>query len=295
MRIERLSIDYPGGLELVFGRLPPEARQRRVAHVLEDVAAGQSFELWGGRREQLVAAALVQLQTAHTAHVCPARSVAEEDEHTAREVFEAMIASLSGRITFAQASLDVNDVDAAEMLVGQRFRLLATVRCMLRLLPRIGAEEVDEKLEWIDYDTAGHDRFCQVAQATYAGSLDCPELESLRDVDDVLSGYRAAAPFDPGLWWIVRHEQRDVGCLLLTRQSAEQCELTYMGLTHEARGHGLGRRLVQRAQTLAHRQGCKRLVLAVDAANWPAVALYDEAGFITWDERQVYARSFHEV
>ena len=67
-------------------------------------------------------------------------------------------------------------------------------------------------------------------------------------------------------------------------------ELVYMGLVPEVRGHGWGLELVRRAQGIAGRCGRERLVLAVDAQNAPAVALYEAAGFVRWDERRAFMR-----
>jgi ribosomal-protein-alanine N-acetyltransferase len=63
-----------------------------------------------------------------------------------------------------------------------------------------------------------------------------------------------------------------------------------MGVVPEARGRGLGRRIVDFALAQAARAGTERLVLAVDAANGPALGVYRGAGFVEWERRTVYAR-----
>ena len=63
-----------------------------------------------------------------------------------------------------------------------------------------------------------------------------------------------------------------------------------MGLTPEARGHGWGRQITQHAQYLARRAGVERIVLAVDAANGPALRMYRAMGFEIWDRRTVFVR-----
>jgi hypothetical protein len=131
----------------------------------------------------------------------------------------------------------------------------------------------------------------RLVERTYQGSLDCPALDGVRRIADVLEGYRAIGIFDPTRWIIARHREQDIGCLLLADHPRDhQWELVYMGVVPEARGHGWGVAIARHAQWLARQAGRKRLVLAVDAANLPAIAVYAAAGFVTWDHRSVYLR-----
>jgi len=59
----------------------------------------------------------------------------------------------------------------------------------------------------------------------------------------------------------------------------EACELVYLGLSPAERGRGLGARLVRLAQAAAAARGARRLLLAVDRDNAPAVRLYERTGF----------------
>jgi ribosomal protein S18 acetylase RimI-like enzyme len=62
-------------------------------------------------------------------------------------------------------------------------------------------------------------------------------------------------------------------------------------VTPAFRQQGLGRKLTQQAQWLAAQDQCERLVLAVDAANEPAIAMYAAAGFWAWEERAIWVKS----
>jgi ribosomal protein S18 acetylase RimI-like enzyme len=64
----------------------------------------------------------------------------------------------------------------------------------------------------------------------------------------------------------------------------------YMGLVPAARGHGWGGQIARYAQWLARCADVNRIVLAVDAANKPAVEMYRRSGFETWERRAVYVR-----
>ena len=59
-----------------------------------------------------------------------------------------------------------------------------------------------------------------------------------------------------------------------------------------ARGRGFGVALTRHAQWQTGVAGRARLVLAVDAANRPAIAAYSSAGFVVWDRRCALLRIF---
>ncbi len=133
----------------------------------------------------------------------------------------------------------------------------------------------------------------QLIEQTYTGTQDCPELCGTRNLDDVLEGYRATGEYDPRRWWIVSEDDQDVGCLLMAdHPDAEQWELVYMGLVPAVRGGGRGLQMVQYAQWQTRLAGRRRLVLAVDAGNAPALSMYAAAGFYSWEKKRVFWRRF---
>jgi RimJ/RimL family protein N-acetyltransferase len=87
----------------------------------------------------------------------------------------------------------------------------------------------------------------------------------------------------------MRHNDQAVGCLLLTdHPEYGNVELVYMGLTPSARGRGWGMDIARFAQWQTRQLGRARLVVAVDAANKPAIKMYSAVGFQAWDRRRVY-------
>jgi ribosomal protein S18 acetylase RimI-like enzyme len=113
----------------------------------------------------------------------------------------------------------------------------------------------------------------------------------VRDLEHVINGYQGTGEYRPENWLFVRHDGEDVGVLLLAdHPKGRHWELMYMALVPEARGRGWGRQITRYAQWLARGAGVERLVLAVDAANFPAVKMYHDAGFELWDQRSVYVR-----
>jgi ribosomal protein S18 acetylase RimI-like enzyme len=147
------------------------------------------------------------------------------------------------------------------------------------------------ELQFEPYAESEQQRLAALVERTYEGTRDCPRMNGLRETADVLSGYRAAGRFDPGRWFFLRHAGRDVGCLLLTEHPEHrQWELVYIGLVPEVRGRSWGIEAVRRAQAIAAQAQATCLLLAVDAANEPAVAMYAASGFAAWDRRSVLVR-----
>jgi len=136
-------------------------------------------------------------------------------------------------------------------------------------------------------------RLAAVVEKTYIGSLDCPEVSGLRTAEETLTAYRLAGAWRADLWFIVRLQDQEIGCLLLGDRPTENCiELVYMGLLPEYRGHGLGSRLVDKAKSITVQLGRSRLVAAVDIRNWPAIRVYEQAGFYSVARADVFQEIF---
>src|SRR5207247_8947085 len=86
--------------------------------------------------------------------------------------------------------------------------------------------------------------------------------------------------FDPALWFLLPDGARQpAGVLLLNRSTrTDALELVYLGLIPGYRGRQLGDLLMRHAQATAAHVGARRLTLAVDSRNAPALALYHRHG-----------------
>ena len=126
--------------------------------------------------------------------------------------------------------------------------------------------------DWRPFGPETEAEFRAVLQATYAGSLDMPELEGIRSLDDVMASHRAAGRFDPtgGGSGASRASPRPAAVLLLSEVPDRPAwEVAYLGLTPRRPGPGLGRSALAYALDLA-RPHVPRLELAVDDRNHPA-------------------------
>lgn len=245
------------------------------------------------RGEQLAAAVWGQPQAGRVATLWPPKFAGARDERLAVELID-VAARRTGQFDTAmlQAIIELTDAPTANLLRRARFAHVADL-AYLEWLPRETEQAALPTPQLETYRSGLKERIKQVLSQTYIGSLDCPQLDSLRSLDDVIDGYQATGDFDPSMWLLAASEGQDVGVLLLTPyQETRQIELIYMGVVPQARGQGIGAALLQHAQTLAIEWRAKRLLLAVDAANIPARTLYHRAGFREWSQRSVYIRAF---
>jgi mycothiol synthase len=149
---------------------------------------------------------------------------------------------------------------------------------------------------WRSFIETPEHEFRSTLQATYTGSLDMPELEGARSLDDILESYKSVGRFKAEHWRL-GHIPGDPGAravlLLAEVPGRDVWEVIYLGLTPAARGRRLGRVVLEHALALARGQ-IGWLELAVDARNTPAIRLYYSAGFTACERRAIHLTTFSE-
>ena len=183
-------------------------------------------------------------------------------------------------VQLAQVLLDPADAASQRLYEGRSFQRVAHL-IYLQATPRrkAAAPALPLGVRWVGYGPETHALFARTIAATYQDSLDCPRLNGLRDMEDVIAGHKASGEFDPRLWGLLCEGEEPLGVLLLSRAApADTLELVYLGLAPAARGRGLGGVLMRQALAAAAACGAGRLSLAVDADNQPALKLYYRHG-----------------
>jgi len=100
--------------------------------------------------------------------------------------------------------------------------------------------------------------------------------ETDADLKDIEAHYTKSG----GAFWVVVDAAGSiVGSCGIHRDSAESCELRKMYLRRDARGHGLGRRLLEISLVRARALGFKRVTLGTASVLKDAIRLYERAGF----------------
>ena len=192
----------------------------------------------------------------------------------------------SKQVDLAQILLDPADEHVTRMYCeGCGFEILADLIYLEREVPRATTIPPTEDYTWETYSAANHDAFARAVAATYIESLDCPRLNGCRSVEDVLAGHKAAGEFDPALWMLARAkspahvEPDEAGVILMTRTTrSDALELVYLGAAPAHRGRKLSDAMMRCAFASVASIGSRRLSLAVDSKNEPALKLYRRHG-----------------
>jgi mycothiol synthase len=249
------------------------------------------------RSGSLVGAVWGQILPGRMGYSWPARVLANEAAETANQLQRRAEQFLdASQVALCQSVVEDRDGPLARQLSRVGYRHLTDLDFLVAAPNRTPSQlnTYQPNTAELDYEIVTRttrSRLKQIIQQTYRQTLDCPELDQLRDIDDVLEGYQRTGTHRPDWWLIATCGGEDLGCLLMAdHPNVDQCELVYMGLVPEKRGHGWGLQIARKAQQLAAEAGRPRLTLAVDQTNWPALALYEAAGFEKWTARSILIR-----
>lgn len=83
----------------------------------------------------------------------------------------------------------------------------------------------------------------------------------------------------PGAMGLVARDGGALAGFALARSAADECELLSLAVADDARGRGIGRRLLEAALAVAAQAGARVMFLEVAETNEVALALYRSAGF----------------
>lgn len=189
-----------------------------------------------------------------------------------------------------QAVVRDSDLPRTDALVRAGFRRVTRLANLSRASSPTDAAFAPNRMTFESVSVPSAE-FAATMQRTYEGTLDVPELNGTRTIDEVVAGYREAQSCESSRWWLLRERGAPVGVVMLAEQSdGSTIELTYVGLIPPARGHGLGREAIGFALARAAESGSSRVTLTVDVRNAPALRRYDEWHFRRDDERTAFLR-----
>lgn len=183
-------------------------------------------------------------------------------------------------VRLAQLLLDPRDIAGQRLFASHGFRRMAE---LIYMHAQVRAQAMPPALPpgfaWESYSSRTHRLFADTIVQTYRDSLDCPGLNGLREIDDVLAGHKGAGQFNPRYWFVLTERGIGRGALLLSKIAGiDAAELVYLGLVPEARRRGLGEVLMHQGIASTSEMGATRLSMAVDSANVPAMKLYCRFG-----------------
>lgn len=290
--------EQAAAFRLVFRHLPDDQRAARVANARTLVLTGEldadGILVAEDGGPLLGALVCVPLRGASglfwppAAEEGPGRAAAED------ALVREALAWLRGRgAKLAQAVLSRPDTALAAPLERNGFRHVTELLYLGHNLHLSRDESPPAALTFQKYDADNHDLFHATLLRTYEGTLDCPELNGVRTVEEIVEGHKAQGEFDPARWWLAREAGRPVGVVIVTRiPEWNAWDLSYLGVVPEARRMRLGLALTARVLREARAAGVGRVTLAVDARNRPAWDLYVKLGFEPFDRREVFLYFF---
>lgn len=292
--------DRSDALSVLYRRVPGSLRPRLVADALKEADRGQVdlSGLWVARRRGRVIGALLSQPLAGRAAAVWAPEVETPfgRDATAMALVRAALEALKAQgFLLAQALLDESAPKrgAADLAGGGMPHVTDLVYLECDTRRDIPLRPDLPPIDWRSYGPDTEAEFRSVIQSTYIESLDMPELEGLRSLDDVLASHRAGGRFVAEHWRLgrVRGEPDAAAVLLLSGfPDRDAWEVAYLGLTPAARGRGIGRAVIAHAVETA-RPHVSRIELAVDVRNHPAHELYKGAGLRPFDRRAVHLAS----
>jgi mycothiol synthase len=280
---------------LIFQHLGGRERDTRVANALEMVRQ-RSLDPAGvlvARQGTQVIGAMICSPAPGASGIAWPPQVADGPQ---REVIEDLLtqqalAWLRQRgAELVQCLMTEQEVPQAAPLQRNGFRHI-TCLWYLRHHLELTASQLrsDVHFQYETYAECDRTVFHNTLVRTYEQTLDCPEVNGVRTVDQIIEGHRSQGVHDPGRWWLAQHGGAPVGVLLMTHMPEwGSWDIAYVGVIAPARGHGFGRELTLKALYEARAAEQTQVTLAVDARNRPAWDMYRTVGFETYDRREVF-------
>lgn len=287
--------EWSDALRLLFRDLEVDERERRVTSALGLLRSGEldPAGLFVEHNAGGLAGVLVCLPVpGASALFWPPRSVA--DEHAAaredRLVAHALEWVRSRGAKLSQGLLTVDESKLAGSLERNGFRRVTRLWYLCHDA-QLAAPDLGRlaRLDYRAYDPARPTVFHETLLRTYEGTRDCPEINGVRSIEEVITGHRAQGRFDPSRWWLALEADQPVGVLLLTEMpESGDWDVSYLGVVAGARRRGFGRELMLKALLEAKAASAARVTLSVDGRNDPALQLYRSLGFVPFDRRDVF-------
>ncbi|MCL2624143.1 MAG: GNAT family N-acetyltransferase [Planctomycetaceae bacterium] len=296
----------PELLEILLAHLPDELRQPRIELTFrqcEQESCQESnaqtrtqYEIFHFERDgQMIGGAFSMLRPDGTLLSLQPVVAPTEPETTLRLIYERLIDfAVVEHALLVMVLVDCQQ-SADEVVLGrygfEKISELLNLNAERTVFP---THCPADRLSFRPYRDEQWDIMVALVEKTYKNTLDFPRLTGYVPTEYILHGYQENHIFDPALWFFIEFQSRTIGALLLTQMDhSNHLELTYLGLAEEFRGRGFSREIVQFSQYIAGRKKKSHLLVAVDAANIPALNTYLHCHFQLHDQKEIYVRFLH--
>lgn len=284
--------DWQAAMLLALARIPAAERRERAQQCVNLLAAGKidPRSIWVARAGRAMVG--VQVCVPFAGNTCLFWLPTGPDHAADRLVQAGLDACRSAGCKIAQAMARADELEHVGPLLRCGFRPITRMHLLEHDLKDL-ADDPAATLRFDSYRPSRHASFAAALARTYDGTLDCPELNGARTIDEILAGHRGQGKFDPDFWWLVHENATSIGVLMLVElPDALTWELAYLGIAPEFRGRKLGRAMMLHALDVLRVQPAARLTLAVDTRNEPARRLYQSLGFVETETNEVLLHFF---
>jgi GNAT superfamily N-acetyltransferase len=287
--------DLPGAFRLIFQNLETHECHRRVTNALHLIHTGELNRegiLVLREGSDLLGATVCVAIPGGGGLIWPPGCV--EGPH--RVIWEDRLVQEACRwltqhgVKIAQALLAPEEHVLAAPLERNGFRCITTLWYMSHDL-NVPVQHLNTpvRLRFQTYGPQTQALFHKTLADTYVGTLDCPEVNGVRTIEEVIAGHRSQGRYNPEHWWLAWWGDRPAGVLIITEiLESNDWEVAYMGVAAFARNQGFGREILLKGLFEARAAEVARVTLSVDARNLSAWKLYRGVGFEPTDRRAVY-------
>ena len=221
-------------LELLFSALPAKARTRRIAEVRQEIEDGD-FDpkrlLLAESDSTPVGVQLTVIRDDDVGMVWPPVVAVELQGLSSDAIEDALLSEAVIRLDktkawIGQSLLEPGQTREHAALQRNGFTRLTELRFFERLLSDTSDRQQRETNVLLNYEpfrrTRNRAAFVNVLEATYRGSLDCPEFNGVRDGQQSLKNHEAAGSFTSDMWRLYSLDEVDLGVLLLVERPDQQ-------------------------------------------------------------------------
>jgi len=216
--------------------------------------------------------------------------LSDEPDTTAEHLVEHAIAHGKQRgCHLLQSLIGQENRAAGNLLIRSGFRSITLLSHLEALTEEVHVEPPRNELRFLRCEDFRSEDFRSLVAQTYEESLDCPEVDGMREIEDVLDGYYATSGRSTYNWYTLQNGDEAIG-VIITAHHAEpqQLELIYFGLLPRFRRLGLGSEIIRFVLQLAQFLGCRSTITGVDQRNAPATTLYRRFGFVQSNVKELF-------
>jgi ribosomal protein S18 acetylase RimI-like enzyme len=286
--------EWLAAFELAYQQLPGSARHAQVLRALQLLGEGaiDVGGIWVARQDERIAGVQIAVPLGGA---CWLFWLPETRDRGNVILLDALVEAALAECRrqggkLAQTIVPPEDARRAEPLLRQGFTRVTQLLYLEHNLHELSAlPHLDDAVRFEPFSDANAPAFRQALQQSYVQTLDCPEINGVRTIDEVLAGYRGTGPARLAPWWLIRAGDEPAGVVVLTTlPEGPAWDLSYVGILPQHRNRGIGRGATSRVLHAACAAGMVQVQLAVDVRNDPARRLYQALGFVPTVVRDVY-------